>query len=164
MSKVVAVYAGSFDPITKGHVDVIERAAKLFDSLIIGVGISADKKTLFSADERVVMLREEVKHLLNVSVQIHDGLTVDLAKAHKATVLVRGLRSAADYTYEMTMSEMNNRLAPAVESVFLPTKPAYSHVSSSLAKEIAKYKGDLSSLVSSFVAKKLMEKLAIGHN
>ena len=153
-----AIYAGSFDPITHGHVDVIRRASGLFDRLIVAIGSSQTKKPLFSDQERVAMVMDVCKKIPGVEAQVFSGLAVEFAKKTGATCLVRGLRTEVDFTYEMQMALMNRSLAPALETIFIPTAQEFGHVSSSLVKEIAFYGGDTSSLVSPLVCKKLSEK------
>lgn len=154
-----AVYTGSFDPMTLGHLDVIERAAKLFDRLIVAVGAAQGKNAVFTVPERLKLMADVVKPLKNVEVASFPGLAVDYAKSEKAVVLIRGLRSATDYAYEVQMALMNRAMAPTIETLFLPTSPEYSHISSSLAKEIALHGGKVSLLVPPLVAKKLAEKV-----
>ena len=137
-----ALFAGSFDPITLGHVDLIERASRLFNRLYVVVGVNALKQPLFSLEERLVHLQACLGHLPNVSIQVLEGqLMADLAKELGATCLVRGLRHSGDYVYELPIAQANR------ETIFLQAQPAYQHISSSLVKEIASYGGDLSSLV-----------------
>ena len=120
-----AVYTGSFDPMTLGHLDVIERAAKLFDRLIVAVGTAQGKSSLFTVSERLGMMKEVVKGLKNVEVQSFDGLAVEYAKSENAEAMIRGLRSATDYAYEVQMALMNRALEPGVETLFLPTSPEF---------------------------------------
>ena len=138
----IGVYTGSFDPLTLGHLDVIRRAASLFDTLIVAIGIARGKSTLFTLDERLCMIREVCADLGNVKTDSFSGLAVEYARDVGAIALVRGVRTSADYTYEVTMAHMNRAMLPSLETLFLPTSPNYSHVSSSLAKEIASYGGD----------------------
>lgn len=157
----VAVYTGSFDPLTLGHLDIIARAAKLFDRLIIAIGEARGKSTLFSIDERLTMLRESCEHLSNVETTSFAGLAVDFANQVGASALVRGLRSGADYTYEVTMAQMNRSLRPNLETIFLPTSPALSHISSTLAKEIAGHGGNAELLCPPAIAERLRAKLKV---
>ena len=154
-----AVYTGSFDPMTLGHLDVIERASKLFDRVIVAVGEAQGKAPLFTADERCALIEKVVKPLKNVSVASFKGLAVDYAKREQAVVMVRGLRSATDYAYEVQMALMNRALAPEIETLFIPTSPETSHISSSLAKEIALHGGNVALLVPALVARKMGEKV-----
>lgn len=132
-----AVYPGSFDPFTLGHLDVVERASRLFDHLVIGVGINADKKTLFSPEERVEMIRRSTAHLENIEVIIYHGLTVRFAQNVGAKIMIRGVRPITDIPAELTMMMANRRLAPDVETLFMIADGELAHVSSSLIKEIA---------------------------
>ena len=144
MERVVC--PGSFDPVTNGHLDMIGRAAALHDEVVVAVLINITKKTLFTIDERVEMLREVTKGYGNVRVERFHGLTVDFCVANGINAIVKGLRAVSDFEYEMQMAQMNYRLAK-VETLFMTTNPLYSFLSSSLIKEIAKYGGDVSGLV-----------------
>ncbi len=154
-----AVYTGSFDPMTLGHLDVIERASGLFDRIVVGIGESGSKTPLFPLKERLALVAKICSGLKNVEVQTFKGLAVDFAKDAKAQALIRGLRSSADYNYEMQMALMNRAMAPELETLFIPTSPQFSHISSSLAKEIALHGGKVNLLVPPLVSKKLAEKL-----
>ena len=132
----IAVYTGSFDPITLGHLDVIERAARIFDGLVVGVGINPDKQPLFSLEERVDLVHASVGRLPNVRVELFSGLSVAFVRAQRAHVLLRGVRSLTDIEAEFTMTLANRKLDPDVETVFLMADAAYSHISSSLLKQI----------------------------
>jgi pantetheine-phosphate adenylyltransferase len=154
----VAVYAGSFDPTTNGHLKIVKRALHLFDKLIIAVGISGSKSTLFTIQERLAMLEAACGKWDGVTIKSYDGLTVDFARSEGACALVRGLRSGEDFTYEMAMAQMNRHLAGNIETLFIPTNPEFFHISSTLVKDVAKHQGDFSSLVPPAVAKKLKEK------
>jgi pantetheine-phosphate adenylyltransferase len=144
LSARVAVYTGTFDPVHLGHIDIIQRGSRLFDRLIVGVGINPDKATLFSIDERVELLREVVTPYRNVEVQPFTGLAVRFVRNAGARIMIRGLRTLSDMEYEFTMSLMNLHLDPAIETVFLMAKEEFSHVSSSLLRQIAALGGDLS--------------------
>ena len=144
LSPRVAVYTGTFDPVHLGHIDIIQRSSRLFDRLIVGVGINPDKATLFSINERVQLLREVVTTHPNVEVQPFTGLAVRFVRDAGARIMVRGLRTLSDMEYEFTMSLMNLHLDPAIETVFLMAKEEFSHVSSSLLRQIAALGGDLS--------------------
>jgi pantetheine-phosphate adenylyltransferase len=144
LSPRVAVYTGTFDPVHLGHIDIIQRGSRLFDRLIVGVGINPDKATLFSIDERVELLREVVTPYRNVEVQPFTGLAVRFVRNAGARIMIRGLRTLSDMEYEFTMSLMNLHLDPAIETVFLMAKEEFSHVSSSLLRQIAALGGDLS--------------------
>lgn len=143
----IAVYPGSFDPITNGHLDIIERAAKVYDKLIVGVLNNVNKKPVFSAEERADMIRLVTEHTSNVTVDIFSGLLVDFAKNNDAEVIVKGLRTVADFEYEFQMALLNKALNPEFETMFLMTDTKYSYISSSMVKEVAKYHGDLAGLV-----------------
>lgn len=153
-----AIYPGSFDPITYGHIDIIERASKIFDELVIVIMHNDEKKGFFSMEERIDMVRKCIENYDNVTVEIGYGLTVDYAKKIGATVLVRGIRAVSDYEYEMQLATANMTLAEDVHTIFLLSKPEYSFLSSSTAKSIAKNKGDLKAFVPDCVADKLKEK------
>ena len=157
MARVVC--PGSFDPVTNGHVDVIARAAALHDEVIVAVLINITKKSLFSTDERVDMLREVTKGLGNVRVERFHGLLVNFCTANGINGIVKGLRAVSDFEYEMQMAQMNYRLAK-VETLFVTTNPTYSFLSSSLVKEIAMYGGDVSGLVPEPVLGRLHARLA----
>jgi pantetheine-phosphate adenylyltransferase len=153
------VCPGSFDPVTNGHLDVIARAAALHDEVIVAVLINITKKSLFSTDERVDMLREVTKGLGNVRVERFHGLLVNFCTANGINGIVKGLRAVSDFEYEMQMAQMNYRLAK-VETLFVTTNPTYSFLSSSLVKEIAMYGGDVSGLVPELVLGRLRDRLA----
>ncbi|MFM7034204.1 MAG: pantetheine-phosphate adenylyltransferase [Planctomycetia bacterium] len=131
-----AVYTGSFDPVTLGHLDVIERASRIFDRLVVGVGINPDKHSMFSLDERVALVRASVAHLTNVTVKSFSGLSVAFVREQGSSVLLRGVRSLTDIEAEFTMTLANRKLDPTVETVFLMADAQYSHISSSLLKQI----------------------------
>ena len=156
-----AVYTGSFDPITLGHLDVVQRAARIFRSVIVGVGINPDKNPLFTLDERVDLVRASVAHLPGVRVEHFDGLAVSFVRRHAARVLLRGMRSLTDIEAEFTMSLANRKLAPDVETVFLMADAQYSHISSSLLKQITPLADDdaLSQFVPRPVVTALRRKL-----
>lgn len=158
LSPRVAVYTGTFDPVHHGHLDVIERASKLFDSLIVGVGVNPDKATLFDIDERVGLLKQVTARYENVEVVKFDGLAVRFVRGAGARIMVRGLRTLSDMEYEFTMSLMNLNLDPEIETVFLMAKEEFSHVSSSLLRQIAKLGGDLSKFLPDPVGKALVLK------
>jgi pantetheine-phosphate adenylyltransferase len=140
----VAVYTGTFDPIHRGHLDIIERGSQLYDQLIVGVGINPDKATLFSIDERVELVRAVTTEVPNVEVRPFTGLAVQFVRSVGAAIMVRGLRTTSDMEYEFTMSLMNLALDPGIETVFLMAKEEFSHVSSTLLRQIAAFGGDLS--------------------
>lgn len=154
------IYPGTFDPITNGHSDLIERAARLFGEVIVGVAASPSKRPLFDLDERVALAREITAHLPNVSVVGFSGLLVDFAKTHGATVLVRGLRAVSDFEYEFQLANMNRRLMPELESVFLTPAEENSFISSTLVKEVALHGGNIAQFVDARVASAIAAKLA----
>lgn len=145
-----AVAPGSFDPITLGHLDVIERASALFDEVVVAVLVNSTKAGLFTIEERIALIEKSVSHLGNVSVDSWSGLLADYCKEHQISAIVKGLRAVSDFDYELQMSQMNLKLK-GIETFFMATKPDYSFLSSSLVKEIAKYGGDVSSWVPAHV-------------
>lgn len=149
-----AVCPGSFDPVTNGHLDVIERAASRFDRLVVACTRNIGKRGLLPVEERVDLLEQVTGHLDNVEVRTFDGLLVDFCAAHGVTVIVKGLRAVSDFEYELQMAQMNSRLGD-VETFFLTTSPVYSFLSSSLVKEVARFGGDVSDFVPSLVADRL---------
>jgi pantetheine-phosphate adenylyltransferase len=156
-----AVSPGSFDPVTNGHLDIIDRASRLYDELIVAVLINQSKHGLFSVEERLDMLREVTKGYPNVRVESFHGLLVDFCRAQGAAVVVKGLRAVSDFDYELQMAQMNTGLA-GVETLFMPTNPLYSFLSSSLVKDVAKWGGDVSAHVPEVVAGRLAERLGPG--
>lgn len=155
------VCPGSFDPVTNGHLDVIERAAGLFDEVVIAVLVNVSKEGLFSVDERIAMLREVAGHLPNVVVESFHGLLVDYCRERDIPAVVKGLRAVTDFDYELQMAQMNHRLS-RLETLFVATNPEYSYLSSSLVKEVAAYGGDVSGLVPDVVLARLTDRLANG--
>lgn len=153
-----AIYPGSFDPVTLGHIDVIERASKLFDHLIIAVLGNSAKTPLFSTEERVKMLKEVTKHIPNVEVESFGGLTVDFAKTHHANAMVRGLRAVTDFEYELQIAQLNHVINPEIDTVFLVTDLKYAYLSSSSVKEVAAYGGDISQFVTPLVEEEVKKK------
>jgi pantetheine-phosphate adenylyltransferase len=152
-----AVCPGSFDPITNGHLDVIERASHLFDEVVIAVLVNNSKSSLFTIEERIVLARDCVKHLPNVKVDMWSGLLVDYCRENKVDAIVKGLRAVSDFDYELQMAQMNLQLK-GVDTLLMATKPAYSFLSSSLVREIARYGGDVSNLVPAGVLSELTRK------
>ncbi len=142
-----AIYAGSFDPITNGHLDVLKRAARVFDEIVMAVAVNPEKKNLFTPEERVTFLKEAVKSLPNVRVTHFQGLLVEFAKTEKACAIIRGLRALSDFEFEFQMALMNRHLEPSLETLFLMPKEEYSYVSSRLVREVARLGGDVSSFV-----------------
>ena len=157
--KAIGIYPGSFDPITNGHVDLIDRASKLVDTLIVAILRNEDKKALFSVEERIEMIRETIQRP-DVVVDSFDGLLVDYAAAKNASVIFRGIRAISDYEYELQMALMNRRLKPQVETVFLMSGEAYSFISSRLVKEVSRLGGDISGLTPPNVAARLKRRIA----
>jgi pantetheine-phosphate adenylyltransferase len=153
-----AVCPGSFDPVTNGHLDIVGRASRLFDEVIIGVLINQSKSGLFTIDERIEMLREVTASYGNVRVESFRGLLVDFCRDQAAAVVVKGLRAVSDFDYELQMAQMNIGLA-GVETLFMPTNPLYSFLSSSLVKEVAKWGGDVSPHVPDLVGERLITRL-----
>ena len=153
-----AVCPGSFDPVTNGHLDIVERAASLFDEVVVAVGINQSKRRLFSADERMAMLTRAVGHLPNVRVEGFSGLLTTFCTERDIHAIVKGLRAVSDFDYELQMAQMNSSLSP-VETVFVPTSPEWSFLASSLVKEVASYGGDVSALVPDFVNDALVARL-----
>lgn len=151
---VNAVCPGSFDPVTNGHVDVIERAAPCFDHLVVACLRNVGKEPLFDIEERVELLRASTAHVANVEVAAFDGLLVDFCRARRASVVVKGLRAAGDFEYEVQMARMNHHLS-GVETFFLSSSPVYSFLSSSLVKQVARFGGDVSDLVPPAVVQRL---------
>ena len=160
--KTVAIYPGSFDPITNGHLDVLRRATSMFDEVIVGVAPNDEKHPLFTTPERVALTRAAVQGIPGTTVEEFDGLLVDYAHQKQARVLVRGLRAVSDFEYEFQMALMNRRLAPQVETIFLMTKDEYMFISSRMVKQIALLGGDVSDFVPAVVKQALQAKLAAG--
>jgi pantetheine-phosphate adenylyltransferase len=154
----IAIYPGSFDPITNGHIDVIERATKMFDRVNVVIGINSKKKTLFTENERLEMVEESLSHLPSAQVAFHSGLIVDYAVDIGATAIVRGLRSVTDFEYEMQIALMNRKMQPSLQTVFLMPHEKYTYLNSSIIREIARYKQDVSEFVPEAVEKRLKEK------
>ncbi len=158
---VLGVYPGSFDPVTVGHVDVVQRASSLFDRVIVAVYGGSSKDLLFNADERVDLFQRSVEHLLNVEVTKFEGLVVRFAKEVGAKVIIRGLRSGSDFEYEFDMAFMNRRLEPGLDMVFFMTSQEYMFVSSSLLKEVARLDGDIQALLPPHVAEAVKIKYGL---
>jgi pantetheine-phosphate adenylyltransferase len=153
-----AVCPGSFDPVTRGHLDIIGRSAQLYDEVIVALLINQSKQGLFTVDERLEMLREVTKEHKNVRVESFQGLLVDFCRDQNAQVVVKGLRAVSDFDYELQMAQMNIGLS-GVETLFMPTNPIYSFIASSLVKEVAKWGGDVSTYVPEYVERRLAERL-----
>ena len=154
-----AIYPGSFDPVTNGHIDIIKRAAAISDELIVGVLQNKAKTPLFSVEERVIMLREVTKNLKNVKIVTFEGLLIDFAAQMDAKVIVRGLRAITDFEYELQMSQTNRKLNADIETLFLTTSLEYSFLSSTTVKEVASFGGDITQFVPEFVAEQITEKI-----
>ena len=160
MRKTVAIYPGSFDPMTNGHLDIIQRGAKLFDEVIVAVLVNSEKAPLFTAEERVEMMRTILKENgVTVRVDTFGGLLVTYAQKQKAQVIVRGIRAVSDYEYELQMALMNRRLEPRIETVFMMPSEAYSYLSSRLVREVFKLGGSVEGLVPPLVEKMLRSKI-----
>lgn len=159
MKTSIAIYPGSFDPVTNGHLDLIERGEKMFDLLIVAVLRNAEKQPLFSVQERVEMLRETTKQWSAVEVDVFDGLLVDYARKRGAGVILRGIRAVSDYEYELQMALMNRKLEPRLETVFMLPGLTYSYLSSKLVREIAQLGASLSGLVPPIVEERLRAKV-----
>ena len=157
---VRAIYPGSFDPVTFGHLDVIRRASELFDEVIVGVLHNSQKSPLFSVEERVNILKEVTADIPNVKIETFSGLSVNFARNCDAKVIIRGLRAITDFEYELQMAQTNRVIAPDIDTIFLTTNLKYSYLSSSIVKEIAGYQGDISEFLHPAVAAKVRAKLA----
>ena len=158
-----AIYPGSFDPVTFGHLDIIERASKIVDELVVGVLNNSAKNSLFSLEERVNMIEEMTKDMPNVKVGSFDGLLVDYMRKIDATIIVRGLRAVTDFEYELQMAQTNRILAPDIDTTFLITSLEYAYLSSTTVKEVAAFDGDISKFVPEFVAEEIRKRLC-GNN
>lgn len=158
--KITAIYPGTFDPITNGHLDLVARAAQLYDEVLIAVATNKTKSPLFSLDERVELAQSVTAEFKNVRVIGFDNLLVDCARQYGARVILRGLRAVSDFEYEFQLAGMNRRLAPELETVFLTPAEQYEFISSSMIREIARLKGDVSCFVSTLVHQQLIEKFA----
>lgn len=152
-----AVCPGSFDPVTRGHLDIIGRASSLFDEIFVAVLVNQSKQGLFTVDERIELLTEVVADYKNVKVMAFQGLLVDFCRDHDVAVIVKGLRAVSDFDYELQMAQMNHGLS-GVETLFMPTNPLYSFIASSLVKEVSKWGGDVSPYVPELVERRLVEK------
>lgn len=158
MEKKLAICPGSFDPITNGHLDIIQRGAKVFDKVIVTIFNNQSKTPLFTVDERIYLIEESTKDIPNVTVDVSDGLLVDYAREQEAHAVLRGLRAVSDFEFEMQITSMNKKLEPEIDTFFMMTNNQYSFLSSSIVKEIAKYHGNISGLVPQVVLEALTEK------
>ncbi|CAN5179118.1 pantetheine-phosphate adenylyltransferase [soil metagenome] len=156
---VKVVCPGSFDPVTNGHLNIFDRAASLFDEAVVAVLVNESKRGLFTVEERIEMLREATSLYDNITIDTFDGLLVDYCSSHGISAMVKGVRAVSDFDYELQMAQMNDHLT-GVDTVFLPTSPEFSFVSSSLVKEVARHGGDVSGLVPAFVLERLTARLA----
>ena len=153
-----AIYPGTFDPITLGHVDIIERSSRVFDEVLVTLAVNPKKTALFSAAERREMLEDAVKHISNVKVLEFDGLIVDLAKSEGASAIIRGLRAISDFEFEFQMALMNRNLAEEIDTVFFMPDEKFTYISSSIIKNVASFKGEIRKLVPKLVAEKLINR------
>ena len=153
-----ALYPGTFDPITYGHLDVIERASQLFDHLYIVIAINSKKTPLFTTEERIELANQSVVHLTNVSVVSHNGLLIDYAKSINASAIVRGIRAVTDFEYELQIAQMNRKLEPTISTIFLMPNEKYSYLNSSIVRELARYHQNVDEFVSPFVSEALRQK------
>jgi pantetheine-phosphate adenylyltransferase len=158
MKKITAIYAGSFDPVTYGHIDIISRASKLFERLIVAIGANSMKKNIFSEKERLEMMKKACLKFKNVEVDTFDELIVKYAKRKNASILVRGLRAVSDFDFEFQMYLMNKKMYPELSTIFLMPDEKYVYLNSSLIREVARMKGDVKNFVPDFVVKKLKDK------
>ncbi|QNM05730.1 pantetheine-phosphate adenylyltransferase [Qiania dongpingensis] len=154
----IAVYPGSFDPVTLGHLDIIERSSKMVDELVVGVLNNSSKNPLFSVEERVTMLKEVTVHLQNVRVEAFDGLLVDFARQCGSKMVVRGLRAITDFEYELQMSQTNRIICPEMDTIFLTTDLKYAYLSSSIVREMARYGGNISAFVPALIVERVLKK------
>ncbi len=160
MKKKIAIYPGTFDPITNGHIDIVDRARKMFDEVIISIAQNPDKKPLFSVEERKEMIRESIVSLENIEVDAFEGLLVQYASMRNAVAIIRGLRAISDFEYELQMAMMNRKLREKIATVFLMPHENYIYLNSSIVKEVAYFGEDISHLVPEIVVRKLKEKFS----
>ena len=154
----IGIYPGSFDPVTLGHLDIIERAARLVDQLVIGVLVNGVKSPMFTLEERVDLLKKVTAGMPNVTVEANSGLLVDFAKEKGAGVIVRGLRAVTDFEYELQIAQTNHKLSPEIDTIFLTTSVEYSYVSSSIVREVASYGGDITKFVPECIVDEIYKK------
>ena len=158
----IGIYPGSFDPLTYGHLDIIERAVKICDKLVVGVFVNSAKKSLFSQEEREIILKRCCSEICqDIEIVSFNGLLIDFCRNKKISCIIRGLRAISDFEYEITIASLHRRLAPEVETIFLMGKDENLFISSTLVKEIAAYNGDISTLVHPYVAEKIQQKLSV---
>lgn len=158
-----AIVPGSFDPVTNGHIDIIKRAAILFDKVYIAILNNSSKTPLFTVEERIELLKRVTKDIDNIEIEGFSGLLADYAKQKSANCIVKGLRAVSDFEYEVQMALTNKQLAPQIETVFIPTNCLYSYLSSSIVKEVAKYGGDLSEMLPNEIIKDIQDKIGGKH-
>jgi pantetheine-phosphate adenylyltransferase len=156
----IAIYPGTFDPITNGHIDVIERALKIFDKVIVVIARNPKKQTLFTEEERIELIRESLKHLANIEVTATEKLTVEFARSVNANAIIRGIRAVSDFEYEFQIALMNRKLCPDVTTIFLMPNEKFTYLNSSIIRELAQYGADISDFVPPCVEKKLKEKFS----
>jgi pantetheine-phosphate adenylyltransferase len=164
VKKTIAIYPGSFDPLTNGHLDLIERGSKIFDELVVAILRNPEKDPLFTLEERIEILESETARWSNVRAEVFDGLLVDYARQHNASAVLRGIRAISDYEYELQMALMNRKLDPKIETVFMMPAEAYSYVSSRLVKEVARLGGSVRGLVPELVEQRLENKINGGRS
>jgi len=157
---IKAIYPGSFDPITNGHLDIIKRASNIFDKVIVVIAENSRKKSFFSIEEKKVMINKVVKDLRGIEVQSFDGLLIDCVRSNKANVILRGMRAISDFEYESQFALINKKMAPEIETIFMVTSTKYSYLNSSIVKEIASLNGCIGDLVPAYVAKQLKIKFS----
>ncbi len=158
-SEKIAIYPGTFDPITNGHIDVIERACQMFDKVIVVIALNSRKQSLFSNEERLEMTKIALSHIKNIEVMTYSGLTVELARQKEAIALIRGIRAVSDFEFEFQIALMNRKLEPNVYTVFMMPHEKYTYLNSSIIRELSRYGQDVSEFVPDFVAHKLKEKM-----
>lgn len=153
-----AIYPGTFDPITNGHLDIIERAAVMFDLVVVVIAVNSTKTPLFTKEERVELVRDALSHLPNAEVVLHEGLMIDCARAHSAIAVIRGLRAISDFEFEFQMALMNRKLEPTISTIFLMPNEKYTYLNSTIIRELARYRQNVSEFVSPKVAEMLRHK------